>query len=46
MSWHEPYIALAISFIWMGSGLGYYFATSKSRGKEILLTSKPASQGT
>jgi amino acid transporter len=42
MSWHEPYIALACSFAWIIAGIIYFVVASKSKGKEILLTSKPA----
>jgi hypothetical protein len=46
MSWHEPYIALACSFAWIIAGIIYFVVASKSKGKEILLTSKPAPQMT
>ena len=41
MSWHEPYIALACAALWIGGGAVYFMTTSKSKGKEIILTSKP-----
>ena len=40
MSWKEPYIALAICGIWGIYGAIYFLKTSKSRGKEVLLSSK------
>jgi hypothetical protein len=46
MSWHEPYIPLACSFAWIIAGIIYFVVASKSKGKEILLTSKPAPQMT
>jgi APA family basic amino acid/polyamine antiporter len=42
MSWHEPYIALGVSLLWIIIGGIYLAMNSKSRGKEILLTSKPS----
>jgi len=42
MSWHEPYIALGLSLLWVIVGGIYLSMSSKSRGKEILLTSKPS----
>jgi amino acid transporter len=44
MSWHEPYIALACSFAWIFAGIIYFMVNSKSKGKEVLLTSKPVPQ--
>jgi APA family basic amino acid/polyamine antiporter len=41
MSWHEPYIALGVSLLWIVSGGIYFAASSKKRGKEIILTVKP-----
>jgi amino acid transporter len=41
MSWHEPYIALACSVLWIIGGAIYLAMNSKSRGKEIVLTTKP-----
>jgi len=43
MSWKEPYIALVICAAWGGYGLLYFLKSSKVKGKEIVLTSKPAS---
>ncbi|MGA2445308.1 MAG: APC family permease [Opitutaceae bacterium] len=42
MSWKEPYIALGIAAVWGGYGLVYFRASSKKRGKEILLSQRPA----
>jgi amino acid transporter len=41
MSVKEPYIALGCSFLWIIIGGIYLAMTSKSKGKEILLTVKP-----
>jgi APA family basic amino acid/polyamine antiporter len=41
MSWKEPYIALGASLIWIVAGGIYLASNSKSRGKEIVLTTKP-----
>jgi amino acid transporter len=42
MSWHEPYIALGVSLLWIVGGFVYFAMKSKSKGKEMFLTSKPA----
>ncbi len=42
MSWHEPYIALGVAAIWGVYGLIYFVRSSKTQGKEIILTNKPA----
>ncbi|MGA2605423.1 MAG: APC family permease [Verrucomicrobiia bacterium] len=42
MSWHEPYIALGVVFSWGLYGVFYFLKSSKARGREALLTSKPA----
>jgi amino acid transporter len=42
MGWHEPYIALGLSLAWMVIGAFYLASTSKSKGKAVLLTAKPA----
>jgi amino acid transporter len=42
MSWHEPYIALAVCAVWGIYGVIYFIASSKSKGREVLLSSKPA----
>jgi amino acid transporter len=41
MSWHEPYIALGVSLLWIIAGAIYFAMSSKSKGKEIMLTVKP-----
>jgi amino acid transporter len=41
MSWKEPYIALGIAAVWGIYGLVYFRASSKKRGKEILLSQRP-----
>jgi hypothetical protein len=42
MSWHEPYIALAVVAIWGIYGAIYFAMTSKKKGREVFLTQKPA----
>jgi amino acid transporter len=42
MSWHEPYIALVCAGGWILIGAFYLAANSKTRGKELLLSAKPA----
>jgi amino acid transporter len=42
MSIKEPYIALGFSLLWVIIGAIYLAMSSKSRGKEIILTAKPA----
>jgi amino acid transporter len=42
MSWKEPYIALGVVAAWGIYGAVYFMKSSKARGKEILLTTKPA----
>jgi amino acid transporter len=42
MSWHESYIALGVAAIWGIYGLIYFRSSSKKRGKEILLSQRPA----
>ncbi|HUD49169.1 MAG TPA: APC family permease [Candidatus Baltobacteraceae bacterium] len=42
MSVKEPYIALGFSLVWIIIGAIYLASTSKSRGKEIILTTKPS----
>ena len=42
MSWKEPYIALGVCAVWGIYGAVYFFRSSKAKGKEILLASKPA----
>lgn len=41
MSWHEPYIALGFSLLWIIIGAFYFVANSKKAGKEMVLTQKP-----
>jgi amino acid transporter len=41
MSWREPYCALGVSLLWIIVGAIYFAMSSKSRGKEIILTAKP-----
>jgi amino acid transporter len=42
MSVKEPYIALGVAAVWGIYGLVYFRASSKARGKEMILTAKPA----
>jgi APA family basic amino acid/polyamine antiporter len=42
MSWHESYIALGIVALWGIYGAIYFKSNSKSRGREMILTQKPA----
>jgi amino acid transporter len=42
MSFKEPYIALGFSVLWIAAGAVYLSMNSKSRGKEVVLSSKPA----
>ncbi len=42
MSWKEPYIALGVCAIWGIYGAVYFLKSSKAKGREVLLTSKPA----
>ncbi len=41
MSWKEPYLALAVVFLWGAYGVFYFIAKSKAAGKEIILTQRP-----
>jgi amino acid transporter len=41
MSWKEPYIALAVCAVWGAYGAIYFLKSSKAKGKEVLLSSKP-----
>ena len=41
MSWKEPYIALAFCGAWGIYGAFYFLKASKSKGREVLLTTKP-----
>jgi hypothetical protein len=38
MSWHEPYVALAICGIWGIYGLIYFKTASAKKGKDIYVT--------
>ena len=42
MSVKEPYIALGVAALWGVYGWVYFAKTSKARGKEMILTAKPA----
>jgi amino acid transporter len=42
MSWKEPYIALGVCAVWGVYGAIYFVKTSKAKGREILLSTKPA----
>jgi APA family basic amino acid/polyamine antiporter len=42
MSWHEPYIALGAALIWIIIGGFYLASSSKSKGKAVILSAKPA----
>ena len=43
MSWKEPYIALGAVAVWGVYGAIYFLKSSKAKGKEVLLSSKPVS---
>jgi hypothetical protein len=42
MSWKEPYIALGVCALWGIYGALYFVKSSKAKGREVLLSSKPA----
>jgi amino acid transporter len=42
MSWHEPFIALGVAAIWGIYGWIYFMKNSKAKGREVILTAKPA----
>jgi amino acid transporter len=42
MSWKEPYIALGVCAVWGIYGAIYFLRSSKIKGKEVLLSSRPA----
>ncbi len=41
MSWKEPYIALGVCAMWGIYGAIYFMRSSKAKGKEVLLSSRP-----
>ena len=45
MSYKEPFVALGIAGVWGLYGAAYFVYASKSKGKSVLLTSKPAVSG-
>jgi len=42
MSWKEPYIALGVCALWGIYGAVYFIKSSKVKGREVLLSSKPS----
>jgi hypothetical protein len=42
MSWKEPYIALGVCALWGIYGAVYFLRSSKAKGREVLLSSKPS----
>jgi basic amino acid/polyamine antiporter, APA family len=42
MSWKEPYIALGVCMLWGIYGAVYFLKSSKTKGREVLLSSKPS----
>jgi hypothetical protein len=44
MSWKEPYIALGVCGVWGIYGAIYFMKSSKDRGREVVLSSKPVSK--
>ena len=42
MSWHEPYIALAVAAAWGIYGLIYFKKRSAAMGRPVFITQKPA----
>jgi APA family basic amino acid/polyamine antiporter len=42
MSWKEPFIALGVCAAWGVYGAFYFMKSSKAKGRETILTSKPA----
>lgn len=42
MSWHEPYIALAVAAVWGIYGVFYFKSRSQKTGKAVFLAEKPA----
>jgi amino acid transporter len=43
MSWKEPYIALGVVAVWGVYGALYFAKSSKKKGKEVLLSTRPVS---
>ncbi len=43
MSWKEPFIALGVCALWGIYGAFYFLKSSRAKGREVLLTSKPVS---
>jgi hypothetical protein len=42
MSYKEPFIALGVVALWGLYGAFYFWKNSKAKGREVILTSKPA----
>ena len=42
MSWKEPFIALGVCTVWGIYGAIYFLKASKTKGKEVFLSSRPA----
>jgi hypothetical protein len=42
MSWHEPYIALAVAAAWGIYGLIYFKKRSATMGRPVFMTQRPA----
>jgi hypothetical protein len=42
MSWHEPYIALAVAAAWGIYGLIYFKMRSTATGKSMFIAQKPS----
>lgn len=42
MTWHEPFIAVGAALLWGLYGAFYFWRGSKVKGREILLSAKPA----
>jgi len=42
MSWKEPFIALGVCAVWGIYGAIYFLKASKTKGKEVFLSSRPA----
>ncbi|MGA2192738.1 MAG: APC family permease [Nitrospirota bacterium] len=46
MSWKEPYIALGVVFLWGAYGAFYFLKSTKAKGREVFLSSKPVDVNT